>query len=107
MVQVEPSGSRLPTRTYLTPPSGACPGSTKVPALVRLRADGDGSDAVQSGRRPMHITFSPAKPGQSRASRMQLILLRLQSACRPLGFKLVQIESSGRPGTSTLTGARR
>jgi hypothetical protein len=55
----------------------------------------------------MHITFSPAKPGQSGASRMLPILLRLRSAYRPLGFKLVQIESSGRPGTSTLTGARR
>ena len=55
----------------------------------------------------MHITFSLAKPGQSGASRMRLILLHLQSACRPLGFKLVQIEASGRPGTSTLTGAPR
>ena len=54
----------------------------------------------------MHITFSLAKPG-SPASRMLLILLHLRSACRPLGFKLVQIEASGRPGTSTLTGARR
>jgi hypothetical protein len=55
----------------------------------------------------MHITFSLAKSGQSRASRMLLILHDLRSACRPLGFKLVQIEASGRPGTSTLTGARR
>jgi hypothetical protein len=55
----------------------------------------------------MHITFSLARPGQSGASRMRLILLHLQSTCRPLGFKLVQIEASGRPGTSTLTGARR
>ena len=55
----------------------------------------------------MHITFSLAKPGQSGASRMLPILLRLRSAYRPLGFKLVQIEASGRPGTSTLTGARR
>jgi hypothetical protein len=54
----------------------------------------------------MHITFSLAKPGQSGASRMLLILLHLRSAW-PLGLKLVQIEASGRPGTSTLTGARR
>jgi hypothetical protein len=55
----------------------------------------------------MRITFSLALPGQSGAFRMLLILLHLRSACRPLGFKLVQIEASGRPGTSTLTGARR
>ena len=55
----------------------------------------------------MHITFSLAKPGQSGASRMRLIFLHLRSACRPFGFKLVQIEASGRLGTSTLTGARR
>jgi hypothetical protein len=36
-----------PTYAHLADTSlGACPGSTKVPALVRLRADGDGSDAV-------------------------------------------------------------
>jgi hypothetical protein len=56
---------------------------------------------------PMHITFSLAKRGQPGASRMSLILLHLRSACRPLGFKLVQMAASGRPGTSTFTGARR
>jgi hypothetical protein len=54
----------------------------------------------------MHIALSHAKPGQSGASRRLLILLHLPSACRPLRFKLVQIEASGRPGTSTSSGAR-
>jgi hypothetical protein len=105
MVQVESSDYAYLRALPDTSP-GACPGSTKVPALVRLRADGDGSDAVQSGRRPMHIALSLAKPGQSGASRRLLILLHLPSACRPLRFKLVQIEASGRPGTSTSSGAR-